>query len=150
MSRTLYFAYGSNLDADQLSQRCPSSKGLFRAVLRHYRLDFTHFSSRWVGGAADVLPHSGAVVWGVLYELDEADLDLLDHFERGYDRIALWVEDDSGHSHRAVSYTVREKHSFRPTEIYLEKILRWGERWRLPPTYLEALRALSRGAEPGG
>ena len=145
MSRTLYFAYGSNLDADQLSERCPSSRGLFRAKLQHHRLDFTHFSSRWVGGAADVLPHSGSVVWGVLYELDEAELELLDRFEGGYDRIALWVEDDSGRSHRAVSYTVREKHSFRPTETYLGKMLRWGEHWQLPRSYLDALRALAVG-----
>lgn len=138
--RVRYFAYGSNLDARQLEGRCPSSRGLFRARLAHHRLDFTYFSSRWVGGAADVLPHSHGEVWGAVYELDETDLARLDRFERGYDRVRLAVLDDEAREHLVVSYTVREKRSFRPTDIYLERMLRGGERWALPEEYLDALR----------
>ena len=138
--RIRYFAYGSNLDARQFEERCPSARGLFRARLAHHRLDFTYFSSRWVGGAADVLPHSDSHVWGVVYELDERELLRLDRFERGYDRVALRVMDDANVEHPVVSYTVREKRSFRPTDIYLEKLLHWGEHWRLPGEYLEDLR----------
>ena len=140
MSRVLYFAYGSNLDAEQLAERCPSSRALFRARLPHHRIDFTYFSTRWTGGAADVLPHSGDEVWGVVYEMTANDLDRLDRFERGYDRVALHVEGDGGRTHQVVSYTVRQKLSFRPTAVYLEKMLRWGVRWELPAPYLERLR----------
>jgi gamma-glutamylcyclotransferase (GGCT)/AIG2-like uncharacterized protein YtfP len=144
VSRVLYFAYGSNLDADQLATRCPTSEARFRARLRDHRLDFTHFSSHWVGGAADVLPHSGDEVWGFVYEMDETDLTLLDRFEGGYDRVVLWVEADDGRDHRTISYTVRNKHTFTPTEVYLEKMLRWGEHWELPPGYLARLRTFRR------
>ena len=138
----LYFAYGSNLDREQLRERCPGSRARFRARLRDHRLDFTYYSSRWTGGAADVVPHSGEEVWGAVYELAEEDFNRLDRFERGYDRVILTVEDEHGQPRRVVSYTVREKYSFRPTRSYVQKMLRWGEHWELPPDYLARLRKL--------
>jgi len=140
--RRLYFAYGSNLDADQMQSRCPSSSPRFRARLHHHRLDFTYFSSRWNGGAADVVPHSGAEVWGVVYELDEADLSRLDRFEGGYDRVYLEVRSDREELVRVTSYTVRVRRNFAPGPIYLDKMLTWGLRWEFPDAYLERLRRL--------
>lgn len=141
MIPALYFAYGSNLDPVQLAERCPSALPRFRARLDDHRIDFTHFSARWTGGAADVLPHSGRHVWGVVYEMDASDLTRLDRFERSYDRVLLRVEDDASEVHRVSSYTVRHKDSFRPTEVYLEKLLCWGAHWGLPPEYLGHLRS---------
>jgi len=141
VSEDLYFAYGSNLDADQMRERCPGSRALGRAALPDHRIDFTYYSTRWNGGAADVLPHSGERVWGVLYALGADDLSLLDRFERGYDRVFLRVTDGSGQALTAVSYAVREKRTFRPNEIYLEKMLRWAARWELPDAYQELLRS---------
>ena len=143
----LYFAYGSNLDREQLRERCPSSRGRFRARLRDHRLDFTYYSSRWTGGAADVVPHSGEEVWGAVYELHDDDFNRLDRFERGYDRVVLTVEDEQGELQRVVSYTVREKYSFRPTRVYVQKMLRWGEHWELPTDYLARLRKLPLATE---
>jgi len=142
MSRVLYFAYGSNLDADQLRERCPSSSSRFAARLRNHRLDFTYYSTRWTGGAADVLPHSGDEVWGVVYELDEADLTHLDRYESGYERVTLSVEGDDGALHPVITYMVREKRNFAPSDIYLHKILTWAERWQLPAAYLHRLRQI--------
>ncbi len=141
MSRALYFAYGSNLDADQMSERCPGSQALFRARLHDHRLDFTHFSRRWQGGAADVVPHEGGVVWGVVYELSTLDLGRLDRFETGYDRLDLEVHDDADTAHPALSYTVRSKRSFRPSPAYLQKMVTWSERWDFPDPYVELLRS---------
>jgi gamma-glutamylcyclotransferase len=42
---SLYFAYGSNLDVEQMKRRCPESKVLVPGCLRGYRLDFTWRSS---------------------------------------------------------------------------------------------------------
>ena len=148
MKRTRYFAYGSNLDADQMRKRCPSSLPIGRAQLAHHRIDFTHFSRRWQGGAADVVPHSGASVWGVVYELDESDLTRLDRSATGYDRVFLRVEIAAGELEDAISYTVRSKGSYHPTRVYLEKMLRWGEHHELPHDYLAALRPLL-GPESG-
>jgi gamma-glutamylcyclotransferase (GGCT)/AIG2-like uncharacterized protein YtfP len=149
MSGIRYFAYGSNLDAQQMALRCPSARGLFRACLRDHRLDFTYFSKRWSGGSADVVPHFGANVWGIVYELNLAEVPELDRFEGGYQRIFLSVNDDQERTHPVLSYQVPVKRSFRPTASYLGKIILWGERWSLPPEYLQGLRRIPVIPEPG-
>ena len=142
MSDLLYFAYGSNLDADQMSERCPGSRVRFRARLPHHRLDFTHYSMRWSGGAADVVPQNGSVVWGVVYQ--RVNLQELDRFERGYERILIGVLDDGDRLHDAISYSVRDKSRFPPTDEYMAKMLRWAERWQFPEDYLNQLRPPTR------
>jgi gamma-glutamylcyclotransferase len=135
----LYFAYGSNLDARQMRERCPSSLPLCRARLPGHALDFTYYSTRWSGGAADVIRRAEDVVWGVVYQLEAGELELLDRYELGYERVALEVVDDRARVHPVLSYSVREKGSFAPSDVYLQKLLTWGQRWRFPGEYLERL-----------
>ncbi len=99
MSELLYVAYGSNLDADQMRERCPGAEPRFRARLHDHRLDFTHYSRRWSGGAADVRPHASGIVWGVVSALSADHLPALDAFEGGYLRVQLEVEDDGSLHH---------------------------------------------------
>jgi len=139
----LYFAFGSNLDADQMAERCPGSRPAFRARLPDHRIEFTHPSRRWGGGAADVVAAPGDSVWGLVWELGPDDLERLDGYELGYARVELAVLDDAGRAHLVVSYSVRAKGAHRPTRHYLEKMLRWGERWRLPEDYLAQLRRVA-------
>ena len=138
----LYFAFGSNLDADQMSDRCPGSRPRFRARLSEHELAFTHLSRRWGGGAADILPSVGQRVWGLVYELEPHHLDILDHYEGGYERIELRVHDDTNEMHRVTTYTVLEKGDFAPSRVYRDKMVAWGERWSLPRGYLESLRRI--------
>jgi len=53
----------------------------------------------------------------------------------------LSVEDDAGTQHEVTSYSVRDKGSFPPHEIYLGKILREAERLGFPRDYVAGLRA---------
>jgi hypothetical protein len=140
-----YFAFGSNLDADQMAQRCPESRVGFRARLRDHRIAFTYPSRRWGGGAADVIAAPGHVVWGLVWELSDGDLERLDGYELGYRRCALDVVDDAGAIHAVIGYSVVEKGEHRPTRAYLEKMLRWGARWEFPEDYLEQLRGIAVG-----
>ncbi len=140
MSCVLYFAYGSNLDPEQMASRCPSARPAFTAQLQQYRLDFTYFSARWSGGSADVVRHFGESVWGIVYELDPADLPRLDRFEGGYRRVFLPVRDARAQAQHVISYEVPLKRSFRPTTAYIRKMLVAGEHWGLPEAYLERLR----------
>ena len=142
MAAILYFAYGSNLDVSQMRERCPNSRPIGRARLQAHRLDFTHLSRRWGGGAADIVPEPGDSVWGALYRLDRSDLDLLDHYEGGYERTEIRVEPENGNLSRALTYTVRMKGSLEPTEEYLQKLLRWGGHWGFPQAYLSRLREI--------
>ncbi|MCH8063679.1 MAG: gamma-glutamylcyclotransferase, partial [Chloroflexi bacterium] len=76
-----YFAYGSNMNPDQI--RCVSPKAVFISTVRlqSHRLDFTRFSKRRCGGVADIVPDPNAETWGVLYEVEEEDLKALDKKE---------------------------------------------------------------------
>lgn len=95
-SRTLYFAYGSNLDPAQMKRRCPTVETVDPATLYGYRLIFAGASKNWDGGGvATILPPTSESekpqVPGYLYSLTHDDLQQLDHFEGSYDRKKLEV-----------------------------------------------------------
>jgi len=144
MNEIHYFAYGSNLDADQMRERCPTSRPLAAACLDGHRLDFTHYSTRWSGGAADIVREPGSVVWGVVYQMHSDDLTLLDRFEGGYARIDVRVEHSDGRRLSALSYSVRDKSAHPPDNAYIDKMLHWGAHWALPEHYLAELRRIAR------
>ena len=79
----VYFAYGSNLEPDQMRARCPGSRVLCRAILPDHVLVFRGFSRDWEGAVATVEPAPGEVVHGVVFEVTPADVESLDRYE-GY------------------------------------------------------------------
>ena len=160
----LYFAYGSNLDPEQMRSRCPGSRPAGLAVLHDHRLTFPLFSARWNGGAAGVAHAHGESVWGMVYELTDADLAALDGFEgwKGpgdhhnlYDRDLITVElvrpDDGSVPRRvrATTYFARPLKPAPPSRRYLDTILRGARHHRLPADYIERLEAIRAGDEPG-
>lgn len=62
----LYFAYGSNLWLQQMTQRCPRSVFVGRAVLNDYRWQINE------RGFANVVRCPGASVHGLVYRVDDA------------------------------------------------------------------------------
>lgn len=76
-----YFAYGSNMDAGQMRERCPRARLLGPALLEGYRLGFTIYSPLRKCGCADVLVAEGKSVYGLLYKLDADELENMDRFE---------------------------------------------------------------------
>lgn len=97
--RQLYFAYGSNLVARQMTARCPSARVAGPAYLDGWRITFGGYSPSWQGAVADVVRSEGARVPGVLYWLDPSDLERLDSYEghpHTYTRRRLWVAVESG------------------------------------------------------
>src|SRR5687768_9508378 len=77
----LYFAYGSNLDAARMRQRCPSAVPGPTATLPRHRLVFCGHSRGWGGGVASLASDRRSVVAGRLYRLQAPDLARLDRFE---------------------------------------------------------------------
>ena len=71
----LYFAYGSNMDENQMAVRCPNSKLLGRAKLSGYR--YIIYSR----GFASVRPEEGAIVEGLLWAIPQEDEKTLDRYE---------------------------------------------------------------------
>ena len=75
------FAYGSNMDCAQMRDRCPSARFVCTAKLVNHRLAFTRTSINRNCGVADALQEEGSDMWGVVYEIDDAELPRLDQLE---------------------------------------------------------------------
>lgn len=78
MHKTLYLAYGSNLNLQQMAGRCPTAKVAGAAVLKDYRL---LFRGAHAGAVATVEPRKGASVPVLLWELTPFDEAALDRYE---------------------------------------------------------------------
>ena len=147
--RSLYFAYGSNMDEEHMRAHCPSSRYVDSARLDGHRLAFTRRSVMSGTGVADVVADPGEAVWGVLYEVGGGDLQALDRKEgngwayaREHKRVRLGA-DRSVHS--AIVYTViaREPGGVPPSREYLERLIAAAERHDLPGDYVTTLRDVS-------
>jgi hypothetical protein len=79
----LYFAYGSNLDFNQMQKRCPSARFVTIAELADHQLVFTRGSQARGCGVASIRPKKDESVWGVVYDIIDADFGDLDKSE-GY------------------------------------------------------------------
>ena len=134
----LYFAYGSNLDPDQMAWRCPDAVGLCRA-----RLD--DWAWRIGGrGYATVSPAPGDHVWGAIGNVSDADLASLDRYEGVagglYRREVLTVSTDT-RSTETLLYIENYEDVGVPGGEYLRKILVGAEHFGLPSVWIEALSA---------
>ena len=151
-----YFAYGSNLDPDQMRRRCPGHQVVGLAELRDFRLSFPLTSHDWGGGVASVSVAHGDAVWGVVYELTDEDLASLDRYEHYvgpgdqhnlYDRETLSVQlvraDDGSFPRRlrAWTYIARPANPSPPSQRYLDAIVRGARHHRLPDDYVARLAA---------
>lgn len=67
MSETLYFAYGSNINLNQMAVRCPDAKVVEPAVLENYELLFRGNGSSF--GVATIAPKEGSQVQGILWKI---------------------------------------------------------------------------------
>ena len=152
----LYFAYGSNLDPEQMTQRCPGHAVVGLAELRDHKLTFPLTSHDWGGGVASVGVAHGGSVWGVVYELSEADVASLDQYEgyKGpgnqhnvYDRETASVQlvraDDGSFPRRLrpAIYLARPANPSAPSRRYLDALLRGARHHRLPDDYVTRLAA---------
>ena len=106
-----YFAYGSNMDENQMSERCPFSVKKNIGSLTDYKLFFSHNSKKWAGGVLSVKPEAGRLVWGTVYEITSEDLKNLDYYE-GYPRI---------YDRKLVDINVKESKNKKSCWVYFSK-----------------------------
>jgi len=142
MRYTLYFAYGSNMNAPQFRKRCPASFFLCRATLPKYR--FIIMSA----GYASVIPKARSVVRGTLYAITEKDERTLDRYEgvrqKEYRREWLNVVTESGVAIPALIYIAREENPGPPKDGYLEKILAGAKHHQMPKRYIAEIRGWAK------
>ena len=122
----LYFAYGSNMDADQMIERCPSTRYVGTAVLPKHRLAFTGYSAARKGAVATVLRHRRHEAHGIVWLISQADLLKLDRFEgtpNVYKRSVMTVELEDSTKIDAFIYKKINKRQGLPSADYVQNIL---------------------------
>lgn len=139
---SLYFAYGSNMDQNQMKERCPSAVLIGTATLADYRLAFTIFSPKRQCGCADIIPSKGNTVYGLLYRLTDAEMKAMDDFEghpTHYRRITVRVN-GSEREVDAYSYEVVDKQEdLHPSVHYLGLLQTAAARFSFPIGYQKFL-----------
>jgi len=142
-----YFAYGSNLDPEQMARRCPSARVLGCATLADHRLVFPRPDDFWDdAGVAGIEPAAGERVEGVAYELSEQDLAVLDEYE-GIDggdyrrqRVHVTLAPLGEHIELWTYYANPGQNGpLRPSRRYLDAILRGARHHGLPQYYVRML-----------
>jgi gamma-glutamylcyclotransferase len=150
----LYFAYGSNLDIQQVRERCQGCdvRKISIGYLPEHRLAFTQFYEPWGGGVADITQSPDSCVWGILYELTIGALKLLDAYEgypTDYDRTQYNILTPEGASYTAWVYTVKRKDGdfIPPSKRYLDILKRTSEASGFPVEYLSYLNQIKTAEE---
>jgi len=151
----LYFAYGSNMNWDQISKRCPSAQFDSVAKAVGYRLAFTRFSEGRNCGVTDIVASPGSEVWGVIFVIFDLEIDDLDKSEgyrplraRGenaYERRQFEVVRQGCASAVTVwTYFVvnKLKMALRPSAAYKALILDGARHWHLPARYVDELERI--------
>ena len=77
----LYFAYGSNINLDQMAQRCPDAQVVGPVTLENYELLFR--GNLRGAGVATIAPREGSTVHGLLWNITPECERSLDYYE-GY------------------------------------------------------------------
>lgn len=97
---SLYAAYGSNLDPEQMRERCPHSPSRGPGWLEGWRLTFGGEDLGWEGALATVVEDPGARVFVMVYDVpphDEAALDRWESADTGlYRKIRVRVQTMDG------------------------------------------------------
>lgn len=153
-SPILYFAYGSNMDEEDLEKWCrehgyhpvkPLSKEV--AKLKGWRLVFNHYSSGRKGGVANIERCEGEEVWGLLMELSEGDFETLRKKEGApsvYCEREVEVETREGRVKKAKTFVVENPRGGHvpPTKEYLGLLVRSAKKYGFPPEYIRKLESV--------
>ena len=138
MSR-LYFAYGSNMAAQQMQARCPGAVALGPARLDGWRF----FVNR--RGTASIRPDATHHVHGIVWRIQPQHKATLDHFEgirlRRYLVREIRFEHERG-SLRGFTYAGTSTSEGRPIRAYLEGVvIPAAVSWGLREPYIAELKA---------
>lgn len=124
---TLYFAYGANINVEDMAFRCPNARAIGAFDLRDWQLEFyTH---------ATIEQKPGAVTSGVIWNLTEECEAMLDRFE-GYPTYytkRTWCQD----GHWFFFYEMTSPKSGTPSIGYIQGITEGYHTWKLPPKLLK-------------
>ena len=145
------FAYGSNMCSGRFrAYGVHPRKTRIAAVLRRHRLCFNKRNTKDHSGKANVEPHEGTDVWGVLYEIAEHELPELIRREVGYTPRCMPVEITPSLTLDAwvLFASTPEPNPLHPYSWYLRFLVEGAIEHHLENEYIESLRAIHAIEDP--
>lgn len=150
-----YFAYGSNMDEEDLRIWCkekykpfPNWNLLGSACLENFQLVFNYYSSGRKGGAANLMENSNHKVYGLLLEMNEGDRDTIRTKEGSpnyYEEIIVPVMYGANCITNVITYKVtkaKEKIEHqKPSKLYMNLILKNARGNNFPNEYIRYLES---------
>ena len=111
----LYFAYGSNMNLNQMAFRCPDAEVVESVRLEGYRLAFR--TNGGGNGVATILPEEGSRVEGVLWKITpecEKSLDFYEGYPHLYGKEPVLVQGKDGVKREVMAYTMNAPYKDQP------------------------------------
>ncbi len=141
---TLYAAYGSNLDPEQMLERAPFSPARGTGWLVGWRLTFGGEDLGWEGALATVVEEADSQVFVMMYEMSDADQDVLDRWEGSdlglYQKIRVRIDSLEGEQ-LAWVYVLDSYEGGLPSARYLGIIADAAESAGAPDDYVADIRS---------
>src|SRR5919106_1204076 len=143
-----FFLYADNLHPTQLKRRAPEHQFQMLATLPDHTIQFCRWSSQWRCGLASVVPSAGERVWGIVLEITDEDLKLLDEFEGevptgAFRHVQVTVMTEDGEKLLVTTHTATPIGKFKPKEHYLEWVMKGVKQWKLPDESVEMWKSFT-------
>ncbi|HMA65594.1 MAG TPA: gamma-glutamylcyclotransferase family protein [Chitinispirillaceae bacterium] len=140
----LVFAYGSDMDFNQIKSRCSKPSIVTIGYLPDYELAFFGYTPVWDGAMETFVMCKGKTLWGVLYEIPFHDCDDLDYWydarfdgTGNYFHFPCTIYDVSGNPYYAYLYK-KDINGIpqKPSTPYRDMIVNAASFHKLPPYYI--------------
>jgi gamma-glutamylcyclotransferase (GGCT)/AIG2-like uncharacterized protein YtfP len=142
----LYAAYGSNMDPEQMLERCPHSPAAGTGWLSGWRLSFGGEDMGWDGALAMVVPDEASQTFVALYDVSPQDMATLDYWEGAdtgiYNKVRLRISTLDGDV-LAWVYVLDGYEGGLPSARYLGLIAEAAQQAGAPDEYVDELRSRS-------
>ena len=116
----LYFAYGSNINLEQMAYRCPNATVLMPVVLSGYELVYR------ASGVATVIPQKDSEVLGLMWSITPECEKSLDRYEGfpSYYRKEMFDIEIGGETRTAMAYVMNRGAIDIPSDAYYNGIMK--------------------------
>ena len=140
----LYAAYGTNMDAEQMLERCPHSPSRGPGWLVGWRITFGGEDLGWEGALATVVEDVGSQVYVMVYDVPSPDEKTLDRWESAstglYRKIRVRVQMLTGEE-LCWLYVLDGYEGGLPSARYLGLMADAAEKAGAPDDYVAELRS---------
>lgn len=142
----LYVAYGSNLNKNQMSRRCPGARPLYSGYLNNWELIYRGSKT---GAYASIRRKKNSRVPVGIWEItpdDEIHLDMYEGYPRFYQKRNVFVTLENDRKVKAMVYIMRDDAKpGEPSANYIDTIIKGYKDFYLDFAYL--IESISKNLE---